>query len=209
LSVNTDGEIIRAQAELVWRVGVRNVYEVKLESGRSITATADHRLYSVHGWRPLDHLKPGDRLGVADPLRLSREENKRRALFREYVSKAIPAEGRIIFDRAQPLIDEIELQWNRIVSISPRGEQEVFDLTVPETSSWLADGIVSHNSGAIEQDADVVIFINRPEIYNPTPENEGIAEIILGKQRNGPIGTVQLSFQKSHTRFESLTRVRE
>jgi replicative DNA helicase len=64
-------------------------------------------------------------------------------------------------------------------------------------------------SGAIEQDADVVIFINRPEIYNPTPENEGIAEIIIGKQRNGPIGTVNLAFQKSHTRFESLTRVRE
>ncbi len=64
-------------------------------------------------------------------------------------------------------------------------------------------------SGAIEQDADVVIFINRPEIYNPTPDNEGLAEIIIGKQRNGPIGTVNLSFQKSFTRFESLTRVRE
>ena len=64
-------------------------------------------------------------------------------------------------------------------------------------------------SGSIEQDADVVIFINRPEVYNPSPENEGIAEIIVGKQRNGPIGTVKLFFQKSYTRFENLSRMKE
>jgi replicative DNA helicase len=209
LSVNSDGEVIRAQAELVWRVGVRNVYEVKLESGRTMTATADHRLYSVRGWRPLDLLKPGDRLGVADSVRTSPKRMERRVLFTEYLSRENPEKTNIILEKVLPLLAEIELTWDRIVSIEPRGVQEVFDLTVPETSSWLADGIVSHNSGAIEQDADVVLFINRPEIYNPTPENEGLAEIILGKQRNGPIGTVHLTFQKSHTRFESLTRVRE
>jgi replicative DNA helicase len=64
-------------------------------------------------------------------------------------------------------------------------------------------------SGAIEQDADVVVFIHRAEVYNRTPENEGIAEIIIGKQRNGPIGTVTLAFHKSLTRFENLTKVRE
>jgi replicative DNA helicase len=64
-------------------------------------------------------------------------------------------------------------------------------------------------SGAIEQDADVVLFINRPEVYNPTPDNEGIAEIIIGKQRNGPIGITQLQFQKSFTRFENLSRMKE
>lgn len=64
-------------------------------------------------------------------------------------------------------------------------------------------------SGAIEQDADVVVFINRPEVYGQTPENEGLAEIIIGKQRNGPIGMVSLHFQKSFTRFENLSRMRE
>ena len=64
-------------------------------------------------------------------------------------------------------------------------------------------------SGAIEQDADVVIFINRPEVYGQTPENEGLAEIIIGKQRNGPIGIVNLFFQKSYTRFENLSRKQE
>ena len=59
-------------------------------------------------------------------------------------------------------------------------------------------------SGAIEQDADVVMFIYREEEYKATDENRGIAEIIIGKQRNGPTGTVRLAFIKEYTRFENL-----
>ena len=58
-------------------------------------------------------------------------------------------------------------------------------------------------SGALEQDADVVILIYREEQYEETPENQGIAELIIGKQRNGPTGTLQLVFVKEHTRFEN------
>ena len=59
-------------------------------------------------------------------------------------------------------------------------------------------------SGAIEQDADIVMFIYREEEYKPTDENRGIAEIIVGKQRNGPTGTRRLAFIKEFTRFENL-----
>jgi replicative DNA helicase len=59
-------------------------------------------------------------------------------------------------------------------------------------------------SGALEQDADVVMFIYREEEYKPSDENRGIAEIIIGKQRNGPTGTVKLAFIKEFTRFENL-----
>lgn len=59
-------------------------------------------------------------------------------------------------------------------------------------------------SGALEQDADVVIFIFREDLYGATPDNENLAELIIGKQRNGPTGLVKLAFTKQHTRFENL-----
>jgi len=104
---------------------------------------------------------------------------------------------------------ESDLFWDRVVEVRAEGVEEVFDLTVPGPSSWLADGIVSHNSGAIEQDSDLILFVYREEMYSKekTPQEEkGIAEIIVGKNRSGPMRDVKLVFLSQFTRFEDLAQ---
>ena len=94
--------------------------------------------------------------------------------------------------------------WDEIVAIEPRGEAPVFDATVNGTHNFVADDIVVHNS--IEQDADVVLFIYRDEYYNPESDQRGLAEIIVAKHRNGPVGSTKLVFHGDYTTFENAAR---
>ncbi len=96
-----------------------------------------------------------------------------------------------------------DVYWDEIASIEPVGEEEVYDLTVDELHSFVADDVVVHNS--IEQDSDLVFFIYRDEYYNPEEtDQQGLAEIHLAKHRNGPTGTVKLSFLKRFAKFADL-----
>ena len=102
-----------------------------------------------------------------------------------------------------------DLFWDRVVDMGRDGVEDVFDLTVPGPSSWLADGIISHNSGALEQDSDLILFIYREEMYakGETPDDKkGVAEVIIGKHRNGPTGDISLAFLSPYTRFEDLAK---
>jgi replicative DNA helicase len=97
--------------------------------------------------------------------------------------------------------------WDRVSDVAPVGEEEVFDAHVPGTHSFLANGVISHNSGAIEQDADVVMFLYRDEVYNPDSGERGEAEVIIAKHRNGPTGLAKLSFRSNIAKFGNLARM--
>jgi replicative DNA helicase len=101
------------------------------------------------------------------------------------------------------LLAESDVYWDEVVTIEPDGEAEVYDLTVDGLHCFVAGEILAHNS--IEQDADIVMFIYRDEVYNPeTTDRPNIADIIVAKHRNGPIGQISLYFQASQTRYRDL-----
>jgi replicative DNA helicase len=97
-----------------------------------------------------------------------------------------------------------DLTWDEIVEIEPLGEQAVYDATVLEHHNFVAEGLVLHNS--IEQDADIVGFIYRDEVYDEESPDKGIAELIIAKHRNGATGVVKLAFLNHLTKFANLAR---
>jgi len=64
-----------------------------------------------------------------------------------------------------------------------------------------------HYSGIIERMADIVMLLYREEYYDPTEENEGLADIMLAKHRNGPVGRLTLNFEKEYLRFSNISRL--
>jgi len=94
--------------------------------------------------------------------------------------------------------------WDEVVAITRIGSEPVYDATVLETHNFIADGIVVHNS--IEQDADVVLFLYRDQVYNPETNDRDMAEVIVAKHRSGPTGNVRLAWLPQSARFHDMGR---
>ncbi|MBF6475977.1 MULTISPECIES: replicative DNA helicase [Nocardia] len=94
--------------------------------------------------------------------------------------------------------------WDKIVEITSLGEQDVFDGTVPGTHNFVAQGISVHNS--LEQDADMVILLHRPDAFERDDPRGGEADLILGKHRNGPTATITVAHQLHLSRFVDMAR---
>jgi replicative DNA helicase len=118
--------------------------------------------------------------------------------------KLIAEYAEILKDKKLQSISNSDIFWDKISLKKSDGKKKVFDITVPSTQSWVGNFTQFHNSGAIEQDADVIMFIYRDEYYNKDTPDQGIAEVIIAKQRNGPTDTVRLKFFGEYTRFDNL-----
>jgi replicative DNA helicase len=97
-----------------------------------------------------------------------------------------------------------DIYWDEIVSIKQLQMEDVYDATVEGVHNFVANDIIVHNS--IEQDADIVMFLFRPEYYNPS-HKPGVAEIIVAKNRHGKVGNVNLTYRKSIAQFQNYTPV--
>jgi len=114
--------------------------------------------------------------------------------------------AKILHDANLEALAASDVFWDRVVAVVPDGEEDVFDLTVPGPACWIADSVISHNSGALEQDADIVMFIHREDMYSDDPSVKGLAEVIVAKNRNGPTDKVTLTFLSHLTQFKNYAR---
>ena len=114
--------------------------------------------------------------------------------------------GRVVQSDALIRLSQSDVYWDQVIDIGYDGVEEVFDLEVPGHHNFAANDIIVHNS--LEQDADVVMFIYREELYKPETERQHIADIIVAKHRNGPTGVVQLFFRQQLAQFlDAETRI--
>ncbi len=126
-------------------------------------------------------------------------------LYKQNVSR-IRAEklAQITSSQEISILSNSDIYWDSIKSIDLVGETKVYDLTVSQFHNFICNNFVVHNS--IEQDADLIMMIYRDEYYNPDTPDQGIAEILITKHRNGPTGVIKLLFQPQFTQFLNMQK---
>ncbi len=196
-----------------WAVGTQPVFRVTTKSGRVIRCTAGHRFLTIHGWSELRDVQPGRAIAVP---RQPTNDDRATALSGRGSDPAAGwrSRGAVMPSSTSTMVAErvdddflaslatSDVLWDPVASIEPDGFEVVYDLTVGDLHNFCVDDIVTHNSGAIEQEADIVAFLYRDVYYNKeaTPEPD-LTELIIAKHRNGKVGTVKLRFQPEHTLF--------
>ena len=193
-TLDDDLQLVPGVMTRAFSSGVKPVYEVRLASGRVVRASGNHPFLRFDGWTRADELRDGDRVAVADDT--ASADPWRSAAWRSVVQSAPNV--------ALLAPQNLRVGWDVVAEVVLVGEEEVFDATVPGTHSFLANGVVVHNS--IEQDADVVMFLYRDEMYNPDSPDIGTAEILVTKHRSGPTGKAKLAYLSQYTRFANMAR---
>jgi len=215
-SVDEQQRIVAAPVTDVFPAGVKEVYRLRLASGREVKASGNHPFLSLAGWQPLEELAAGNRIAiprrVPEPMGpgLGWTEDRlglltdvgvhgRRGEGRRQLLAAIEDPAAVLDSPLLEAAATSDIYWDRIESIEPLGPRPVFDATVKGTHNFIADGIFAHNS--IEQDSDMVILLHREDAYERESPRAGEADFIVAKHRNGPTATVTVAFQGHYSRF--------
>ncbi|MDA8080779.1 MAG: replicative DNA helicase [Actinomycetota bacterium] len=184
VGVNFAGEFVESEISRTYFSGIKQTYVLDV-GDRQIRASANHKFLTRQGWMPVDNLRSGIELAVHN-------------------GSAYREEGALLTKVGSRVRLGARVYWTILRSIESYGTEPVYDLTVPGTHNFIANGIVVHNS--LEQDADVVLFIYRDEIYNSESSDRGTAEIIVAKHRSGPTGVAHLAFLDSFTKFVNMAQ---
>ena len=168
-----------------------------------VTGSAKSDSIPVEIWsRVSDRLT---KLGItANHLETLRASNTRMRFHLPPRRDVVEELGGLLDDPELKQIAAADVFWDSVKSIDFEGVEEVYDMTVPGTHNFVANGIILSNS--IEQDSDLVMFIYRDEVYNPDSEQKGEAELIVAKHRNGPTGLLRLAFMNQYTKFANIAR---
>ncbi|HUF88933.1 MAG TPA: DnaB-like helicase C-terminal domain-containing protein, partial [Gemmatimonadota bacterium] len=205
-----------APVSRVFQTGVKPVLRLTTRLGRTIRATANHKFLAFDGWKRLDAISVDERIALP-PMQTAGISNRAlqadlghqycgSTLYKSAMSRERAARvAGVVRSESLKRLARSDVYWDRVVSVEPDGVEAVYDMTVPGPHNFVAGDVIVHNS--IEQDADLVVFLYRDDYYNPeTSEKKGVAEIIVGKNRNGPTGSVELAFLQQFMRFENLDR---
>lgn len=106
-----------------------------------------------------------------------------------------------LHDEELAVLAQSDVLWDEISKVEELGVQPVYDVTVGDLHNFCVDDFITHNSGALEQEADVVAFLYREGYYKEEASEPDLTEFIIAKHRNGPTGTVKLRFQREYTLF--------
>jgi replicative DNA helicase len=178
----------------VFHSGQKQVFELKTKSGRKIKASANHPFYKLEGWTRLDQLKIGEEI-------LSSDLANCEELAMASIANKTARSGR---QNVLNLTTHFDIFWDEISSITELGIEDVYDATVPGVHNFVANDLIVHNS--LEQDADVVMLLFRRDYYDKY-DKPGMAEVIVAKNRHGPVGDVQLAFRKEIGQFANYSPI--
>ncbi len=176
--------------------GVKPLYRLTLSSHKELEATPNHRVFTRRGWKMLWQLNTADEVAVRTDELVPCDQLVYAAL--DDSLRRTSNTG----DRQEPVVGLT--RFEKVLSATFIGYGPTYDIAVAQNESFVANEIVVHNS--LEQDADVVMFIYRDELYNQDSPDKGIAEILVSKHRNGPTGVARLSFMETFTKFANMAR---